>query len=105
DETLVLVITEHGRTPKLNTTPGGGREHWAGAFCALLAGGGSKGGHLIGATDREAGFPKEQPTSLKDVLATTYHLLGVDPEPQLAARGGRPVPVVPEGKVLAGAIA
>src|SRR5688500_13192631 len=79
DETLVLVLTEHGRTPKLNATPGGGREHWAGAFCALLAGGGIQRGKLHGATDRVAGFPKEHPVSLKDVLATTYHCLGVDP--------------------------
>lgn len=104
DETLVLVLTEHGRTPKLNNTPGGGREHWAGAFCALMAGGGVKRGHLIGATDREAGFPREQPTSLKDVLATTYHLLGVDPQTHLEDREGRPVALVPDGKVMSGAI-
>ena len=104
DETLVLVLTEHGRTPKLNKTPGGGREHWAGAFCALLAGGGVKRGHLFGATDREAGYPREQPTSLKDVLATTYHLLGIDPETHLEDREGRPVALVPDGKVMSGAI-
>jgi uncharacterized protein (DUF1501 family) len=104
DETLVIVLSEHGRTPKLNKTPGGGREHWAGAFCALLAGGGVKRGHLVGATDREAGFPKEQPVSPKDVLATVYHLLGVDPQTHLNDREGRPVALVPDGKVLASVV-
>jgi hypothetical protein len=105
DETLVLVLSEHGRTPKLNKSPGGGREHWAGAFCSLLAGGGVKRGQLVGATDREAGFPKEQPVSLKDVLATVYHLLGVDPQTHVNDREGRPVALVPDGKVLSNVIA
>jgi hypothetical protein len=104
DETLVIVLSEHGRTPKLNRTPGGGREHWSGAFCALLAGGGVKRGHLVGSTDREAGFPKDQPVSPKDMLATIYHLLGIDPQTHLDDREGRPVALVPDGKVLTSAI-
>jgi uncharacterized protein (DUF1501 family) len=104
DETLVLVLTEHGRTPKLNKATGGGREHWAGAFCALMAGGGVKRGQVVGSTDREAGYPKEQPTSLKDVLATTYHLLGVDPQTHLEDREGRPAALAPDGKVMSGVV-
>jgi len=100
DTTLVVVTTEHGRTPKVTKTPGGGREHWSGAYSTLLAGGGIKAGHVHGATDREAGFPKEHPTSPKDVLATMYHLLGVPPETHLNDREGRPMPLLPEGKVL-----
>jgi uncharacterized protein (DUF1501 family) len=105
DETLVVVLSEHGRTPKLNNQPGGGREHWSGAYCGLLAGGGVKGGAVPGATDKTAAFPREHPVSPKDVLATIYHLLGVDPNTQVHDREGRPVALVPGGKVLAGLIA
>jgi hypothetical protein len=104
DETLVIVLSEHGRTPKLNKTPGGGREHWSGAFCALLAGGGVRKGQVIGATDRIAGYPREHPVSPKDVLATVYHLLGVGPDTHLHDREGKPVALVPGGQVLTAAI-
>ena len=93
-------MTEHGRTPKLNKTPGGGREHWSGAWSELLAGGGIKPGCLYGSTDKIAGFPKDNPLSPKDVLATMYHLLGVDPATHLIDREGRPVALVPDGRVV-----
>lgn len=100
EETLVLVLSEHGRTPKLNGARGGGREHWSGAYCGLLAGGGIRRGSLIGTTDRVAGFPKDSPVSPKDVLATVYHLLGVDLNTHLHDRENRPLALVPQGKVL-----
>jgi hypothetical protein len=59
----------------------------------------------VGATDRIAGFPREQPVSPKDLLATIYHLLGVDPQMHLGDREGRPVALVPDGKVLSSVIA
>jgi hypothetical protein len=105
DTTLVAVLTEHGRTPKLTKTPGGGREHWSGAYSVILAGGGIRRGHVLGATDRIAGFPKDSPVTPKDVLATMYHLMGVDPETHLHDREGRPVPLAPGGKVLTGVLA
>jgi hypothetical protein len=105
DETLVAVLTEHGRTPKLTKTPGGGREHWSGAYSIILAGGGIRRGHVLGATDRIAGFPKDSPTSPKDVLATMYHLMGIDLETHLRDREGRPVALVPGGRVLTGILA
>jgi hypothetical protein len=105
DETLVVVLSEHGRTPKLNNAQGGGREHWSGAYPALFAGGGIRRGGLVGVTDRVAGFPKDQPASPKDVLCTLYHLLGVDPNTHLHDREGRPVPLVPGGKLLRGLLA
>ncbi len=104
DTTLVAVLTEHGRTPKLTKTPGGGREHWSGAYSVILAGGGIRRGHVLGATDRIAGFPKDSPVTPKDVLATMYHLMGVDPETHLHDREGRPVPLAPGGKVLTGVL-
>jgi hypothetical protein len=105
ESTLVAVLTEHGRTPKLTKTPGGGREHWSGAYSILLAGGGIRRGCLLGATDRSAGFPIDSPVTPKDVLATMYHLMGVDPETHLHDREGRPVPLAPGGKVLTGILA
>jgi hypothetical protein len=105
DSTLIVVTTEHGRTPKLNKAAGGGREHWSGAYGTILAGAGIKQGLAYGSTDREAGFPKDNPVSPKDVLATMYHLLGVPPETHLRDREGRPIPLVADGKVLTPALA
>jgi hypothetical protein len=102
DETLVLCLTEHGRTPKLNNARGGGREHWSWAYCGLFAGAGIKRGAVVGATDREAGYPKQTPVSPKDVLHTVYHLLGVDPETSLTDREGRPIPLVSGGEIVKG---
>jgi hypothetical protein len=106
EETLVVCLSEHGRTPKLNNQPGGGREHWSEVYCGLFAGAGIRRGSVLGASDRIAAFPKDQPVSPKDLLCTIYHLLGVDPHAtHLYDREGRPVPLVPEGKVLTGLLA
>jgi Protein of unknown function (DUF1501) len=105
DETLVLCLSEHGRTPKLNNEKGGGREHWSSVYCGLFAGGGVRRGAVLGASDNVAGFPKDQAVSPKDVLRTVYHLLGVDPETHLKDREGRPVPLVSGGKVIDGLLA
>jgi hypothetical protein len=105
DETLVLCLSEHGRTPKLNNAQGGGREHWSSVYCGLFAGGGVRRGAVLGASDNAAGFPKDQPVSPKDVLRTVYHLLGVDAETHLKDREGRPVPLVSGGKVIDGLLA
>jgi hypothetical protein len=105
DETLVVCVSEHGRTPKLNNARGGGREHWSWVYSGLFAGGGVKKGAVFGASDKIGAFPKDHPVSPKDVLCTIYHLLGVDPRAQLPSREGRPVALVPEGKVLTGILA
>src|SRR5262249_20712707 len=100
-ETLVLVLSEHGRTPKLNKEPGGGREHWSQAYCGLLAGGGVRRGAVVGATGRTAAFPSEGPVSPKDVLCTGDHLRGGDPHgTHVRDREGRALPLVREGRVL-----
>jgi hypothetical protein len=75
DETAVLCISEHGRTPQLQNVKGGGRDHWSRAYSAIFAGGGFADGRVIGKTDRIAGDVDELPVSPKDILATTYHLL------------------------------
>jgi hypothetical protein len=100
DQTLVLCLSEHGRTPKLANVKGGGRDHWSRAYCGLLAGGGTARGKVIGKTDKIAGDVVERPISPKDILATVYHLLGIDPETTLRDRTGRPVSLVPGGAVI-----
>jgi hypothetical protein len=105
DETLVLCLSEHGRTPKIDNVKGGGRDHWSRCYSAVMAGGGVKRGFVLGKSDKIAGAVAERPVSPKDVLATTYHLLGIDPETTLTDRTSRPIPVVAEGKVLTEIIA
>jgi hypothetical protein len=105
DETLVLVLSEHGRTPKLQNIRGGGRDHWSQAYSVVLAGGGVARGRVVGRTDHVAGTVADRPVSPKDILATAYHLLGIDPETLLHDRGGRPVSLVPGGSVLAEVLA
>jgi hypothetical protein len=100
DETLVLVISEHGRTPTLTKTPGGGREHWAGAYWGMFFGAGIKTGQVIGATDRLGAYPVSHPTHPNDILATVYHLLGFDPQrTTIPDRSGRPMRLT-EGSVV-----
>ena len=98
-DTLVLCLSEHGRTPRLQNVKGGGRDHWSSAFSAIFAGGGIAAGRVVGRTDRSAGTVVENPVSPKDIQATTYHLLGIDPTTTLHDRLGRPQPIGGEGRV------
>jgi uncharacterized protein (DUF1501 family) len=100
DDTLVMVLSEHGRTPKLNKSKGAGRDHWSQAYSVLLAGGGIARGRVIGKTDSIGGTVADRPVSPKDLLATAYHLLGYDLETTLTDKTNRPVPIVPGGQVL-----
>lgn len=97
EETLVMVITEHGRPPQIN--PAGGRDHWSDVYSCLLAGGGTPAGVVVGASDANAGYPAEHPVSPKDMLATAYHLLGINPRTEILDRQQRPLPLVPDGKI------
>jgi hypothetical protein len=96
DETLVVCLSEHGRTPKLKTGRGGGRDHWSRAYSVALAGGGIARGKVIGKTDQHAGDVADNPISPKDVLATMYHLLGISPFQTLPDKTGRQMPLLPE---------
>lgn len=104
DETLVVVTSEHGRTPKLSQAKGGGRDHWSRCYSTLLAGGGIARGRVVGRSDSIASDPVEYPVSPKDVLATMYHLLGFDPETPIRDRQNRPLPLV-AGSVIREALA
>ena len=99
DETLVVCISEHGRTPRLGNMRGGGRDHWSRAYSAVLAGGGIGRGNVVGRTDRIAGDVENTPVSPKDVLATTFYLLGIDPHTMIRDRLNRPLPIAGTGVV------
>ena len=96
DETLVVVMGEFGRTPKLNTA--GGRDHWPRAFSVLLAGGGVRGGQVVGRTDARGESPADRPVTPADLARTVYTLLGIDPDREFQTADGRPV------RVAAGAV-
>ncbi|MCA9271007.1 MAG: DUF1501 domain-containing protein, partial [Planctomycetales bacterium] len=98
DETLVVVMGEFGRTPKLNTA--GGRDHWPRVFSVLLAGGGVPGGLVLGASDAVGESPAERPVTPADLAATIYTLLGVDLRQTLSTADGRPVQVNRDGAAI-----
>lgn len=96
EETLVVVMGEFGRTPKLNTR--GGRDHWPRVFSMAFAGGGVVGGQVIGSSDRIGESPRDQPVTPADLAYSIYHLLGIDPTLELRTPDGRPIPLVQGGK-------
>ena len=99
DETLVVVMGEFGRTPKLNTA--GGRDHWPRVFSVGLAGGGIQGGQVIGRSDAVGESPAERPVTPSDLAATIFTLLGVDPQRELRTNDGRPIRISPhDAKVV-----
>jgi hypothetical protein len=99
DETLVIWMSEHGRTPRLNSKPGAGRDHWSRAYSVALAGGGIARGKVVGQTTPDGGDVHDSPVSPKDILATAFHLLGIDPETTVPDLAGRPFPIAGEGQV------
>ena len=102
DDTLVIVVGEFGRTPRISTLPNNkepGRDHWAWVYTALFAGGGVKGGQVIGASDRIGAYPVTTPYHPNDMGATVYQTLGIDPHTTIRDREGRPIPLT-VGKVM-----
>lgn len=98
DTTLVVATGEFGRTPHLNAT--GGRDHWANCWTALVAGGGVRGGRVVGASDRIGGEPTARPTTPQELVATVFHALGVPADATIPGPAGDPVAVYP-GKPVA----
>jgi uncharacterized protein (DUF1501 family) len=91
-DTLVVAMGEFGRTPQLNAR--GGRDHWPGCWTILFAGGGIRGGQVIGSSDATGGAPADRPVTPMEVAATVYRSLGVDLQTQLPGPDGRPIPLV-----------
>ena len=98
DETMVVLTTEFGRTPRINGR--GGRDHFPKAFPAMIAGGGVQGGQVIGETDDAASNIKTQPYEPKDLHSTIAYALGLPIEKRIHAMGGRPFFVGNRGKVI-----
>jgi Protein of unknown function (DUF1501) len=95
ERTLVVVMGEIGRTPRINN--GAGRDHWEFCYTVLFAGGGVKGGFTYGASDKHGAYPSLCPVSASDIVATIYHGLGIAPDLELHDRLDRPILLMPEG--------
>lgn len=95
EDTLVVAMGEFGRTPKIN--PAGGRDHWPQCWSVLFAGGGVKGGQVVGASDKMGAAPADRPVTPAEIVASIYHSIGIDIHTELPSPGGRPVPVVDSG--------
>jgi len=94
DDTLVMMLGEFGRTPRIFAPNAGavpGRDHWAPCYFGVFAGAGVRGGQVIGRSDRIGAFPATTPFSPNDVGATVYHMLGIDPHIEVRDRQNRPV--------------
>jgi hypothetical protein len=98
ERTVVAVMGEFGRTPKVNAAAG--RDHWNFCYGLLLAGGGFKGGHVYGASDKIGARPSRCPVTPGDVVATIYTCLGIDPHLELTDRLDRPFGLVPWGEPI-----
>jgi hypothetical protein len=100
-ETLVVVIGEFGRTPRINKQ--GGRDHWGHVFSMALAGAGIRGGQVIGASDKNGAYPVTDPIRGGDLTATIFHLLGIDPGGMFRDKADRPHPIT-QGQPIAVAL-
>lgn len=98
DNTLVMLTSEFGRTPKINKT--NGRDHWPRVFSVMLAGGGVQKGLIYGKSNALAAEPEENKVGVQDFATTIYHQLGITADKELMAPGGRPIEIVNGGSVI-----
>ncbi|HVC96159.1 MAG TPA: DUF1501 domain-containing protein [Pirellulales bacterium] len=103
NETLVMVSSEFGRTPKINQNAG--RDHWPKVFSVVLAGGGIKRGSIFGSSNSTASEPEEEEIGPADLATTIYNQLGIVADKELMAPGDRPIEIVDGGKVRKGLLA
>lgn len=96
--TLVVLATEFGRTARINAD--GGRDHWPKAFSVVVAGGGTKGGVIHGATDPFGAEPSRDPVGPGDLAATLFTQLGINPHEKLMSAGDRPIDIVRGGDII-----
>jgi Protein of unknown function (DUF1501) len=90
-DVITIVWGEFGRTPRINNTDGGGRDHWGPVMSAMIAGGGLKMGQAIGSTNSRGEIPKDHRYTVPQVLATIYHAMGIDPSQTFPNGSGRPM--------------
>jgi hypothetical protein len=90
ETTLVMCLSEFGRTPRINGRAG--RDHWGHVFSVVLAGGGVKGGQVYGSSDRQGAYPAEGRVSPRDIAATALHCLGFEPDVEIRDNLNRPIP-------------
>ena len=95
DDVLVIACGEFGRAPRIDS--GAGRGHWPKAMHAVLSGGGIRMGQIIGSTTKDGGEPSDRPLSPGDLLASIYHVLGIDPHATIPDRQNRQVPLIQQG--------
>ena len=100
NQTLVVFLTEFGRTPKFNKE--GGRDHWGTSGSVFLAGGGVRGGQVIGSTDKRGAYLTSVPVTPADLAATIYTAIGLSPETLVRDKQDRPIALCPDGKVIPG---
>jgi hypothetical protein len=101
EDTALVVLSEHGRTPRVQNVSGGGRDHWSQVYSAMFAGAGFAQGRVVGRSDKIGGHVAETPFSPKDVVASLFHHLGIDPHGEIHDRLGRPYPIGGTGRVRA----
>ncbi len=109
DQVMVMVCGEFGRTPKMNNGGNGGpalskgtpgRDHWGNAMSVMMAGGGIKGGTIVGSTNKRGERPAERPVRPGDIHHTIFHQLGIDPDVAFTNHAGRPIPAIDHGGVI-----
>ena len=98
ETTLVIMMGEMGRTPRINKQAG--RDHWSQAQSVLFAGGGITPGKVVGATNKHAEHPITQPYGVEDLLQTVFYLMGIDSRKTHNTLLGRPVPILSKGQVI-----
>ncbi len=103
DETLVVFLTEFGRTPKINKN--GGRDHWGACGSIFFAGAGVEAGQVVGQSNKHAGYPITRPYGPADIAATIYHSLGIDIESRVRDRENRPISVLDHGRPIEAVLA
>jgi hypothetical protein len=103
ERVLVVAVGDFGRSPRIfsDGRPGGpGRTHWPQAFSAVLAGGGLRGGQVVGSSSRDGGEVKDRPISPQDLWATVYTALGINLETMFHDRSDCPIPILPDGQPI-----
>jgi uncharacterized protein (DUF1501 family) len=99
ERTLVAVLGDFGRSPKINAADGG-RDHWNYCYSVMLAGGGFKGGLVYGASDKTGAFPARDALVPGDIISTIYNQLGISPDYLLHDQVNRPHRLVAAGNVV-----